>query len=105
MARCTAEARLRTHSARAGAAPKARQRRCSALTTHPAAARAKAHGIPYLAIAGGISEGIGAFHVSGIDAVFSLCRGPMTLDEAQRNAGALLADAAEQAVRGFVAGR
>ena len=105
MARCTAEARLRTHSARAGAAPKARQRRCSALTTHPAAARAKAHGIPYLAIAGGISEGIGALHVSGIDAVFSLCRGPMTLDEAQRNAEALLADAAEQAVRGFVAGR
>jgi glycerate kinase len=69
------------------------------------AARAKAHGIPCIAIAGGIGEDLRPLHAIGIDAVFSLCRGPMTLDEAQRNAEALLADATEQAVRAFFASR
>jgi len=69
------------------------------------AARAKARGIPCIAIAGGIGADIDALHAIGIDAVFSLCRGPMTLDEAQRDAETLLADAAEQAVRAFFAGR
>ena len=69
------------------------------------AARAKAQGIPCIAIAGGIGEDLGPLHDIGIDAVFSLCRWPMTLDEAQRDAEALLADAAEQAARAFFAGR
>lgn len=69
------------------------------------AARARAQGIPCIAIAGGIGADIGALHAIGIDAVFSLCRGPMRLEEAQRDAEPLLADAAEQAVRAFFAGR
>jgi glycerate kinase len=69
------------------------------------AARAKAQGIPCLAIAGGIGANIGVLHDIGIDAVFSLCRGPMTLDAARAQAEGLLADAAEHAVRAFFAGR
>jgi glycerate kinase len=69
------------------------------------AARAKAHGIPCIAIAGGIGDDIAALHELGIDAVFSLCHGPMSLDDALVNADTLLADAAEQAVRAFFAGR
>jgi glycerate kinase len=68
------------------------------------AARARAHGLPCIAIAGGIGEDLVPLHDIGIDAVFSLCRGPMTLDEAQHNAEALLADATEQAVRAYFAG-
>ncbi|MCG6942984.1 MAG: glycerate kinase [Thiohalocapsa sp.] len=69
------------------------------------AARAKAYGIPCIAIAGGIGDDIAALHAIGIDAVFSLCHGPMSLDAALANAQPLLADAAEQAVRAFFAGR
>jgi glycerate kinase len=67
------------------------------------AAHAKAQGIPCIAIAGGIGDDLAALHAVGIDAVFSLCRGPMTLDQAQKQAMPLLADAAEQAVRAFFA--
>jgi glycerate kinase len=69
------------------------------------AARARARGVPCIAIAGGVGDDISALHDLGIDAVFSLCRGPMSLDDAQANAKALLADAAEHAVRAFFAGR
>jgi glycerate kinase len=69
------------------------------------AARARARGIPCIAIAGGVGDAIGALHDIGIDAVFSLCRGPMSLTAAQAKAEPLLADAAEQAVRAFLAGR
>jgi glycerate kinase len=41
----------------------------------------------------------------GVDAVFSLCPGPIALDEALSRAPELLARAAEQAVRCFLAGR
>jgi glycerate kinase len=84
--------------------------RIDAQTAHgkaPAAvaARAKACGIACIAIAGGIGEDIGGLHDIGVDAVFSLCRGPLTLEEAQRDAELLLADAAEHVVRAFFAGR
>lgn len=69
------------------------------------AERARALGIPCLAIAGGIGEGIAALHPLGIDAVFSLCPGPMTLDQAMAAGPALLAGATEQAVRCFLSGR
>jgi glycerate kinase len=65
------------------------------------AARAKAHGIPCIALAGSIGEGVGVLHALGIAAAFSLCRGPMTLEEAERDAAQLLADAVEQVVRAF----
>jgi glycerate 2-kinase len=84
--------------------------RIDAQTAHgkaPAAvaARAKAHGVPCIAIAGGIGDGLDVLHALGMDAVFSLCRGPMTLAEAERDAEALLAEAAEQVVRAFFARR
>lgn len=69
------------------------------------AAHARRHAVPCFAIAGSIGEGIELLHGIGLDAVFSLCPGPISLAEAEQRAEALLADAAEQAVRAFVAGR
>jgi glycerate kinase len=67
-------------------------------------AAARARGIPCIAIAGGVGDGLGDLHAIGIDAVFSLCPGPVTLDEAMTHAAEYLARAAEQAVRAFLAG-
>jgi glycerate kinase len=69
------------------------------------AAHARAQGVPCIAIAGGVGEQIAPLHSAGMDAVFSLCRGPMSLDQARKQVEPLLADAAEQAVRAFFAGR
>lgn len=67
--------------------------------------RAKKHGVPCLAMAGGILGDISNLHGIGIDACFSLCPGPITLDEAMKNGAKLLANATEQAFRAFMAGR
>lgn len=69
------------------------------------AARAQRRGIPCIGIAGGIGERIESLHALGLDAVFCLCPGPITLAEAERRATELLAQAAEQVVRAFLAGR
>ncbi|MGF1639396.1 MAG: glycerate kinase [Rhodospirillales bacterium] len=69
------------------------------------AARARARGIPCLAIAGGVGDDLGDLHAIGIDAVFSLCREPLTLERAITEGRRLLAAATEQAVRAFLAGR
>jgi glycerate kinase len=69
------------------------------------AAHAAARGIPCIAIAGGVGDDIAPLYATGIDAVFSLCPGPMTLAQAQRDSAALLARAAEQVVRAFAAAR
>lgn len=66
---------------------------------------ARAAGVPCLAVVGRIGEGAGLVHAEGVDACFSLCAGPMDLPEALARASTLLADAAEQAVRAFRAGR
>ncbi|MBN2711392.1 MAG: glycerate kinase [Planctomycetes bacterium] len=66
---------------------------------------AKKLGIPCAAIAGGIGEGIGQLHSIGIDAVFSLCSGPMTLEKAMAEGEQLLEAQTEQVVRLFAAGR
>lgn len=68
------------------------------------AAAAKARGISCVAIAGSVGEGIGELHAVGIDAVFSLCPGPITLNGAMTHAAEYLARASEQAVRAFMAG-
>lgn len=65
------------------------------------AQRAKAQGIPCLAIAGGIGERITDLHQIGIDAVFSLCPGPISLEQAMEAGPALLQAATEQVVRCF----
>ncbi|MDR1744841.1 MAG: glycerate kinase, partial [Planctomycetota bacterium] len=68
-------------------------------------ARAKRKGVPCLALAGGLLGDISNLHAIGIDACFSLCNAPMSLDEAMKNGAELLANATEQAFRAFLAGR
>ena len=63
------------------------------------AQRARLQGIPCMAIAGGIGERITDLHHIGIDAVFSLCHGPMTLKQAMQGGASLLQAATEQVVR------
>jgi glycerate kinase len=60
---------------------------------------------PTLAIAGRIEPGAEAVLNEGIDALFSICRGPIGLDEAIAQGGTLLERATEQAVRAVLAGR
>lgn len=66
---------------------------------------ARARGVPCLALCGAIGRGAEAVLAEGVAAYFSLCNRPMTLDAALADAATLLADAAEQAVRAFLAGR
>ena len=68
-------------------------------------AAAKAHGVPCLAIAGSVGADLGDLHATGIDAVFSLCTGPITLEAAMRDAGENLARVTQQAIQCFLAGR
>lgn len=70
------------------------------------ARRAKAAGgAPVIAIGGSIGDGAEALYDIGADAIFASVAAPMTLDQAMRDAGRLLADAAERAVRALTAGR
>jgi glycerate kinase len=69
------------------------------------AERARACGVPCIAIAGSVGSGLDALHDLGIHAVFSLCPGPVSLEQAMASGSAYLAAVAEQAVRAFLAGR
>ena len=62
-------------------------------------------GVPCLALAGKIGDGAAALEGQGIDAYFSICPGPISLDAAIDQAGPLLSATAEQAVRLFMAAR
>ena len=66
---------------------------------------AREAGAPCIALCGGIGERIEELYGIGIAAVFSLCRGPQSLESAMANGAAQLAQAVEQVVRAFVAGR
>jgi glycerate kinase len=66
---------------------------------------ARSLGCPTIAVAGMIGEGAEAVLDGGINAYFSICSSPMSLNAAIHDAGALLERATEQAVRAFVAGR
>ena len=68
------------------------------------AERARRFGVPCLAIAGSVGGGLDALYALGIDAVFSLCPGPVSLAQAMAAGGDFLAAATEQAVRAFLAG-
>jgi glycerate kinase len=68
------------------------------------AERARTRGVPCLAIAGSVGSGLDSLHALGIDAVFSLCPGPVSLEQAMAAGGDFLAAATEQAVRAFLAG-
>ncbi|HEY3593463.1 MAG TPA: glycerate kinase, partial [Polyangiaceae bacterium] len=60
------------------------------------AARARSRGIPVIALAGGIADGVTAQDLQVFDATLALPRRPMTLDDAMANARPLLVAAAEQ---------
>jgi glycerate kinase len=66
---------------------------------------ARSLGCPTLALAGSIGRGAEAVLEQGIAAYFSICTGPVSLDDAMIRAGELLARATEQAVRAFLAGQ
>ncbi len=65
---------------------------------------ARSLGCPTLALVGTIGPGAEAVLDEGIDAYFSICPGPISLDEAVAQAATLLQRAAEGATRGFLAG-
>ncbi len=66
---------------------------------------AKAAGLPCVAVCGSIGEGIDSLHDIGIEAVFSICDGPLSLEMAMQDAPALLSRCSEQVLRCFLAGR
>jgi glycerate kinase len=66
---------------------------------------ARSLGCPTIALAGAIGPGAEAVLDQGIDAYFSLCPAPISLDEAIAQGGPLLERVAEQAMRAFLAGR
>ena len=69
------------------------------------AVAACARGIPCIAIAGSVGDGLGDLHAIGINAVYSLCPGPISLADAMAEGAQYLTQATEQAMRGFLAGR
>ena len=69
------------------------------------AALAKEKNIPCIAIAGSIGSELEELHHGGINAVFSICPGPLTLDNALNQAEKLLNQSSEQVIRAFLAGR
>lgn len=69
------------------------------------AQEAQKYGVPVIALAGSVGEGIDVLYKHGIHAVFSMVNGPMPLSAAMKDAAALLEQAAEQIVRAFCAGR
>lgn len=62
-------------------------------------------GVPCIAVCGGVGERIDELYEVGINAVFSLCMGPQTLESAMQDGFTLLSQAVEQVVRAFLAGR
>jgi glycerate kinase len=66
---------------------------------------AKRHGVPVVAIAGALTGGYKSTYAEGIDAAFSICPRPMSLEEACASVDELLADAAEAVARVWTASR
>jgi glycerate kinase len=60
---------------------------------------AKQAGVPVVVVAGTLGEGYAQLYAAGIDAAFSLAAGPMTLEEACRQAPALLRERAGDIAR------
>ncbi len=63
------------------------------------ALRARAQGIPTVAISGSLGEGFEGIHEFGIDAAFSILDHCMTLEEAMSETARLVSDATEQVCR------
>ena len=69
------------------------------------ATRAKRHGLPVITLAGTIGKNADVNYGVGIDAFTSIVHGPMTLENAVKNAEQLLTDSAERAMRMVLVGR
>ncbi len=69
------------------------------------ARRAAAHGVPVVALGGGIASDIAGRDFPAFAGMFSICSRPLSLEEAMRDAGPLLEAAAERVVRLFSVGR
>lgn len=67
------------------------------------AERAKARGVPVVALVGALADGCSARDFPSFSGIFSLCPRPITLTESLREAGPLLEAVAEQCVRLFSA--
>lgn len=66
---------------------------------------AKKAGVPCIAVSGSVGDRIDELYDLGIAAVFSICRGPVSLEFAMRHGALLLTQAVEQVVRAFIAGK
>jgi len=60
---------------------------------------ARKYGIPVIALVGRIGEGTEELYDLGIDSIFSIVDGPMSLEDAMTNGEKLLADTAERIMR------
>ncbi len=69
------------------------------------ARRAVAHGVPVVALAGGIASDVTDRDFPAFVGMFSICSRPLSTEDAMRNAGPLLEAAAERVVRLFNAAR
>jgi len=69
------------------------------------ARRAQKKNIPCYALAGSLGDALQPLHEQGMDAVFSLCPGPISLPESMEGAARYLGRAAEQLLRCFLAAR
>ncbi len=67
-------------------------------------AAAMKRGIPCFAIAGSVGEGVDTLRDVGINAVFSLCTGPISLQQAMADGERLISDVTKQALQCFLAG-
>jgi glycerate kinase len=65
---------------------------------------ARDHNVPCIVVAGSIAEKLPDLDTLGINAVFSLCPGPVSLEDAMENASNYLERTSEQVVRTFRAG-
>ncbi len=63
---------------------------------------AQAQGIPCFAIAGSIGKNLEPLHQSGINAIFALCPGPISLAESMKFAKENVARVTEQIIRAFL---
>jgi glycerate kinase len=66
---------------------------------------ARSMNIPCIAVCGSIGKGGNHLWDMGLDAVFSICPGPVSLNQAMAEAHEYLTRTSEQAVRAFIAGR
>ncbi|MBT9138793.1 MAG: Glycerate 3-kinase [Syntrophomonadaceae bacterium] len=60
---------------------------------------AKKYGVPVIALVGNIGKGADALYALGIDSIFSIVDGPMTLEDSMTNGEKLLEDTAERVMR------